>query len=70
MLKDQRVAEARLMTVTLLHVWPPVPAVTAPLYLNALNGDLAENKTIQMNDLQDQTIRPNTKLEKITYPYC
>lgn len=55
MLKDQSVAEARLMTATLLHAWLSVPAVTAALYLNALNGDLAVNKTIEMNDLQDQS---------------
>lgn len=58
MLKDQSVAEARLMTATLLHV----PAVTAPLYLNALNVDLAENKTVRM-DLQDQDRRPEHKAE-------
>lgn len=46
----------------------PPPAVTAPPYLNALNGDLAVNKTIQMNDLQDQTIRANTKLKKRYLP--
>lgn len=82
MLKDLSIVKAWLITVTLLHVWHSDPVVTASptcLFFKCskwfIQHHLADEKTDRMDDLQDQTTRPNTqpksrsdgRVLKITY---